>query len=332
MGCPRTARWSWSPRPTTAAPLTAPPRWRRPSAKSGSARSSGRISPTRCSACGNTQWKTYQAFPKLVESTLRQTGAKNLLRARRGRRQRRFRRGRRSAGWVRYGSRWARADAPAAAAPRLKIAFSDAHATRASVLPESAYRLEVIGNDELVGDASRAVGLQQGGAALFHAAHDDPPAQGRNLSCGRSPGGLRPQPAGGRRQHHRASRAQARPGRRAGRQGQPHAASADRQAGHRAPAARRFRRTAGCSDTQRRACVARSHALPRHHQGTDQADCRRRRGKEGVRARHHRQARYRLRSADALPGDRAHARRFAGDDLGHPAALLLDFVFATGRA
>ena len=28
---------------------------------------------------GNTQWKTYQAFPKLVESTLRQTGAKNLL-------------------------------------------------------------------------------------------------------------------------------------------------------------------------------------------------------------------------------------------------------------
>ncbi len=58
---------------------------------------------------GNTQWKTYQAFPKLVESTLRQTGAKNLLAARRGRWQRRFRRGRRSAGWARYGSRWARA-------------------------------------------------------------------------------------------------------------------------------------------------------------------------------------------------------------------------------
>jgi cytochrome P450/NADPH-cytochrome P450 reductase len=29
--------------------------------------------------CGNTQWKTYQAFPKLIESTLRQTGAKSLL-------------------------------------------------------------------------------------------------------------------------------------------------------------------------------------------------------------------------------------------------------------
>ena len=29
--------------------------------------------------CGNTQWRTYQAFPKLMESTLRQTGAKSLL-------------------------------------------------------------------------------------------------------------------------------------------------------------------------------------------------------------------------------------------------------------
>ena len=35
---------------------------------------------------------------------------------------------------------------------------------------------------------------------------------------------------------------------------------------------------------------------------------------------------------DALPGDRAHARRSAGDDLGHPAALLLDLVLAAGRA
>ena len=102
---------------------------------------------------GNTQWKTYQAFPKLMESTLRQTGAKNVLA-----------RGEADGNgdfdgavetWM--GALWkalGEGDAPAAAVPRLKIAFSDAHATRASVLPESAYRLEVIGNDELVRDAT----------------------------------------------------------------------------------------------------------------------------------------------------------------------------------
>ena len=103
---------------------------------------------------GNTQWKTYQAFPKLVESTLRQTGAKNLLRARRGRWQRRFRRGRRSAGWARCGRRWARATHR----PQRHRASRSPSATRTrrapACCPKSAYRLEVIGNDELVGDAT----------------------------------------------------------------------------------------------------------------------------------------------------------------------------------
>ena len=102
---------------------------------------------------GNTQWKTYQAFPKLVESTLRQTGAKNLLA--RGEADGNGDFDEAVEGWM--GALWkslGEGDAPAAAAPRLKIAFSDAHATRASVLPESAYRLEVTGNDELVGDAT----------------------------------------------------------------------------------------------------------------------------------------------------------------------------------
>jgi cytochrome P450/NADPH-cytochrome P450 reductase len=100
---------------------------------------------------GNTQWKTYQAFPKLVESTLRQTGAKNVLA-----------RGEADGNgdfdaaveqWM--GALWramGEGEAPAAAAPRLKISFSDEHATRASVLPESAYRLQIVGNEELVRD------------------------------------------------------------------------------------------------------------------------------------------------------------------------------------
>lgn len=102
---------------------------------------------------GNTQWKTYQAFPKLVESTLRQTGAKNLLA--RGEADGNGDFDEAVEGWM--GSLWkalGEGDAPAVAAPKLKIAFSDAHATRASVLPESAYKLEVIGNDELVRDAT----------------------------------------------------------------------------------------------------------------------------------------------------------------------------------
>lgn len=103
---------------------------------------------------GNTQWKTYQAFPKLVESTLRQTGAKAVLA-----------RGEADGNgdfdsaveqWM--GALWTalgEGEAPVAvAAPKLSIAFSDEHATRASVLPESAYRLQVVGNDELVRDAT----------------------------------------------------------------------------------------------------------------------------------------------------------------------------------
>ena len=58
---------------------------------------------------GNTQWKTYQAFPKLVESTLRQTGAKNLLARGEADGNGDFDECRRSAGWARCGKRWARA-------------------------------------------------------------------------------------------------------------------------------------------------------------------------------------------------------------------------------
>jgi cytochrome P450/NADPH-cytochrome P450 reductase len=104
--------------------------------------------------CGNTQWRTYQAFPKLIEGTLRQTGARSLLP-----------RGEADGNgdfddaverWL--GEFWkalGEGDATAAqAARRLKITYSDAHATRAAVLPEAAYRLEVVGNDELVRDAT----------------------------------------------------------------------------------------------------------------------------------------------------------------------------------
>jgi cytochrome P450/NADPH-cytochrome P450 reductase len=100
---------------------------------------------------GNTQWKTYQAFPKLIESTLRQTGAKSLLA--RGEADGNGDFDEAVERWM--GALWkalGEGDAPAVAAPKLKIAFSDAYATRASVLPESAYKLEVIGNDELVRD------------------------------------------------------------------------------------------------------------------------------------------------------------------------------------
>jgi cytochrome P450/NADPH-cytochrome P450 reductase len=102
---------------------------------------------------GNTQWKTYQAFPKLVESTLRQTGAKSLLA-----------RGEADGNgdfdtaveqWM--GAFWramGEVEAPVAAAQKLQISFSDEHATRASVLPESAYRLQVVANEELVRDAT----------------------------------------------------------------------------------------------------------------------------------------------------------------------------------
>ena len=88
--------------------------------------------------CGNTQWKTYQAFPKLIESTLRQAGAKSLLP-----------RGEADGNgdfdgaverwlgefWKALGEGGGPAKA-VAAPPKLKIAFTDEHATRASVLPD----------------------------------------------------------------------------------------------------------------------------------------------------------------------------------------------------
>jgi cytochrome P450/NADPH-cytochrome P450 reductase len=102
--------------------------------------------------CGNTQWRTYQAFPKLMESTLRQTGAKSLVP--RGEADGNGDFDEAVERWM--GQFWralGEGEAPAAGPmPRIKIAYADAHATRVAVLPEAAYRLEVIGNDELVRD------------------------------------------------------------------------------------------------------------------------------------------------------------------------------------
>jgi cytochrome P450 / NADPH-cytochrome P450 reductase len=105
--------------------------------------------------CGNTQWRTYQAFPKVMEATLRQTGAKALLP--RGEADGNGDFDEAVERWM--GALWkalGEGDAPATApaGPRLTITFSDAHATRTAVLPEQAYRLQVVGNDELVRDAT----------------------------------------------------------------------------------------------------------------------------------------------------------------------------------
>ena len=101
--------------------------------------------------CGNTQWAaTYQFFPKLVDETLRGTGATPLIP-----------RGEADAAGDFDGAveAWLRAlwqglgeAAPPAEAPRLGVTILRAEAAREAVLPENAVALPVISNTELVRD------------------------------------------------------------------------------------------------------------------------------------------------------------------------------------
>ena len=253
--------------------------------------------------CGNTQWKTYQAFPKLIESTLRQTGAKSLLPRGEADGNGDFDEAvERWMGDVVEGARRRRrAGHGGAAAPKLKIAFSDEHATRASVLPESG--LSARGGRQRRAGArrDRPVGFQQGGAALLHAPHDHPPAQGRELPRRRPSGGLCAQPARGGRQHHRAARP-AGPTRWCVLDGQ---GSRMRHLPIGKPVTVRQLLT-DFVELQDAATRSDVRALMEHTrcpitiEGARQARRRGRGVQEGVRARHHRQARHRLRPADAL--------------------------------
>jgi cytochrome P450 / NADPH-cytochrome P450 reductase len=101
---------------------------------------------------GNSQWKTYQAFPKAIEAALKATGAKPLVARGEADGNGDFDGG--VDAWMhRFWAALGQTET-AAPAPKLKITYSDAHATRTAVLPEQAYRLQVIGNEELVRDAT----------------------------------------------------------------------------------------------------------------------------------------------------------------------------------
>ncbi|HTZ71559.1 MAG TPA: cytochrome P450 [Acetobacteraceae bacterium] len=102
--------------------------------------------------CGNTQWReTYQAFPKLVEQTIAGTGASAIVP-----------RGEADADkdfdaaldqWLKL--LWAAlGDTQIAAAPRLSATIVDRAELRARAMPASAVALEVLGNEELVRDAT----------------------------------------------------------------------------------------------------------------------------------------------------------------------------------
>ena len=102
--------------------------------------------------CGNTQWReTYQAFPKLVDAALAQTGAKAFLP-----------RGEADAdkdfdgaleGWTKQ--LWAAlGDAGAVASPRLAATIVDAAQLRVRAMPENAVSMDVLANIELVRDAT----------------------------------------------------------------------------------------------------------------------------------------------------------------------------------
>ena len=108
--------------------------------------------------CGNTQWATYQAFPKRVELALLEAGARPLIpRAEAD-----------AAGdfdgdverWAgdlltavaeRFGTSTF-SDEPAG--PRYVVTELDERAVRPSVVPERAHPLRVISNEELIGDPS----------------------------------------------------------------------------------------------------------------------------------------------------------------------------------
>jgi cytochrome P450/NADPH-cytochrome P450 reductase len=102
--------------------------------------------------CGNTQWReTYQAFPKLVDSALMQAGAVALVP-----------RGEADAdkdfdaaleGWTKQ--LWgALGDTSEVVAPKLQARIVDGAQLRVRAMPEAACAMDVLGNEELVRDAT----------------------------------------------------------------------------------------------------------------------------------------------------------------------------------
>jgi cytochrome P450/NADPH-cytochrome P450 reductase len=106
--------------------------------------------------CGNTQWVSYQAFPKRVEQALLEAGASPLIP-----------RAEADAAGDFDGAleRWASALVDAVATrsgqesfaaesqePRYGLELLDERAVRPAVVPEHAYPLRVVANDELLGD------------------------------------------------------------------------------------------------------------------------------------------------------------------------------------
>ncbi len=100
--------------------------------------------------CGNSQWPTFQGFPKLIDDVLAQTGATRVLaRAEAdgngdfdGAVER----------WM--GQLWKALGGAEAAPdkPRVTVAYASDSDARAGVLPELAYTLSVVCNEELVRD------------------------------------------------------------------------------------------------------------------------------------------------------------------------------------
>jgi cytochrome P450/NADPH-cytochrome P450 reductase len=102
--------------------------------------------------CGNTQWReTYQAFPKLVEQALLETGATALVPRGEADADRDFD-GALEA-WLKQ--LWAAlGDAADIATPKLAATVVDSAQLRVRAMPEAAIAMDVLTNDELVCDAT----------------------------------------------------------------------------------------------------------------------------------------------------------------------------------
>lgn len=101
--------------------------------------------------CGNTQWRTYQAFPQKVEQVLAGTGARAIIKRGKADGNADFE-GMAEAWldgfWQTLGEATGGDEIPAA----VSVRFLDEQATRTDVLPEGACRLQVISNNELARD------------------------------------------------------------------------------------------------------------------------------------------------------------------------------------
>ena len=101
--------------------------------------------------CGNSQWPSFQAFPKLVDAALAETGATRLIARGEADGNRDF-----DAAVERWLDRLWKAlgstEAEAPTAPRVRIARVSQTETRAAVLPAAAQPFEVVANEELVRD------------------------------------------------------------------------------------------------------------------------------------------------------------------------------------